>query len=352
MTVTILHLLGSAGVEGTGVARIVAALAQDPSRHYRHHVCFLHGTGPLADYLQQQGVASTCAIDLRNPGSSAWRLWRLLRKLKPAIVHQHAGGPRLTRLLHWLSEARLIVHVHSTIDEQTLHSGAPQLSPRADLVIANSQAAASHINDARCRVIHAGVHVPAGLGSVASTSQALVVGAAGRLASVKGYEFLVRAFAKVAAAFPQARLLICGDGPLRSDLQQQIRRLDCSHCIDLALWCEDYPQRAQAWDIFVQPSIDEGLPISLLEAMAAGLPVIGSNTGGMPEVIVDGVTGLLVMPADVDALAAALRTLLRDADLRARLGKAARQHIVQHFSSDKMRSEIHQLYASLTSPSP
>jgi glycosyltransferase involved in cell wall biosynthesis len=111
----------------------------------------------------------------------------------------------------------------------------------------------------------------------------------------------------------------------------------------------DVPEILQALDIFVLPSNWEGLPNAVLEAMAAGLPVVATRVGGVPEVVVEGQTGILVPPRDPNALADALLTLLRDPNLRRRMGQAGRQRVQEYFSVDQMVSKTETLYEQLLS---
>jgi glycosyltransferase involved in cell wall biosynthesis len=159
----------------------------------------------------------------------------------------------------------------------------------------------------------------------------VLIGGVGQLARYKGYDVLIRAFAGVAGRCPQADLVIAGTGPLREELEALADRLGARGRIHFLGFQPDVLRVLAALDIYVLASICEALPYALLEAMAAGLPVLATAVGGVPEVIEPGVSGLLVAPGRVDAMADALGRLADSAPARARLGAAARERVGRHF---------------------
>ncbi len=158
----------------------------------------------------------------------------------------------------------------------------------------------------------------------------------GRLVYEKGHEFLVEAMSEVAKSAPNATVGICGDGPLRGELVHQIERLGLQKKVNLlGLW-ENLHELLAAADVFVLPSRWEGLPMALLEAMMAGLPVIATRVEGVDEVVEDGVHGLLVPTEAPDALAKAILQLCRDPEMRRRMGAAARKRVLESYTTDRM----------------
>lgn len=339
------HILGSAREDGTAMARMVADLAHALDRQrFEVEALFLSPHGPLVEMLAAQGVAAFAAGLRRDFASRLGLLWRV-RASRPAIIHQHAGGPRLSRALKWATSARLVLHVHGSVDEASLlPSRVDARSVRADALVACSRSVAAHIAPAPSRVIYAGV-APARAGA-RTRATGPVFGAAGRLVAVKGYDCLLRAFAAVVAEAPTARLEICGDGPLRAELESQARRLGCRNAVTFLGWRRDYPAPAGGWDVFVQPSLEEGFGVALLEAMAQGLPAVASDVGGIPELVEPGVTGWLVPPGDDAALARALLESLRTPSASRRMGDAARRSAAR-FSTEAMALQTASLYEEL-----
>jgi glycosyltransferase involved in cell wall biosynthesis len=164
----------------------------------------------------------------------------------------------------------------------------------------------------------------------------IAVGAVGGLEPRKGHRYLVEALGYLRGTLPAVRCFIAGDGSQREVLEDQIRRLGLDDAIRLTGSIPD--SRALLWaiDIFVQPSIKEGLGVALLEAMACGLPGIASRAGGMVEVIEDGHSGRLVTAADAGALAQALRELIESPNARGAIGVAARDRAATNFSMETM----------------
>jgi glycosyltransferase involved in cell wall biosynthesis len=167
--------------------------------------------------------------------------------------------------------------------------------------------------------------------------------AVGRLKAPKDFVTLVRALDALPARPFEA--LIVGEGPDRRQLEHEIRRLGLAARVRLAGERGDVPELLAGADVFVLSSASEGLPMSALEAMAAGLPVVASRVGGVPELVIDGQTGLLVRPRDPDELAAALERLVGDSALRRRLGAAGRKRAKEHFDLDSFRRAHVDLYS-------
>lgn len=342
MASRVLHVLGTSSAEGTAFARIVTGLARHLDRGYVLHVLFLGGDGTWSERFERQGIP--CAtFDPRGSLLAPARLLNWARALRPAIVHQHAGGARLSRAIKWATGARLVRHVHGTIDEATLEEGGAIAFPEADAVVACCRHVADRVAQARCSVIYAGVD--ADISRIEPRdSGPVVIGSAGRLVGLKGHDRLIRAFAALLPEFPGARLDICGDGPARVDLESLAARFGCSNAVRFQGWREDFPSLCAGWDVFVLPSLAEAFPIALLEAMSAGVPSVASDVGGVRELLQPETSGLLVAAGDVEALAAAMRRLLANADLRSRLGDEARSSAKRRFSAQRMAGEVQALY--------
>ena len=174
----------------------------------------------------------------------------------------------------------------------------------------------------------------------------------GRLRATKGLTELVSAWQRVVASRPEARLCLAGEGPLRKGLEEQIVGLGLSGRVVLAGVFDSVEELLAAADLFVLPSREEGPSLALLEAMAAGLPIVATDVPGTREPVTDGQHGLLVPGQDVDALSAAILRLLDTPELAARLGAAARDRARTRFSLAQMADAHLKLFESLTPAVP
>lgn len=182
-------------------------------------------------------------------------------------------------------------------------------------------------------------------------ANALVITAVGNLHPYKGHADLILAVARIAEDLPQPwRLLIAGSDRAGHEqvLRRMITELNLEQRVTLLGHRDDIPEILAAADIHAMPSHEEGLPNSIIEAMASGLPVVASRVGGIPELVIEGENGILVGPHDVDGFAEALLTLAHDADLRMRIGEANMGRVRTHFSLEKSVSRYEELYGSLT----
>jgi glycosyltransferase involved in cell wall biosynthesis len=164
-----------------------------------------------------------------------------------------------------------------------------------------------------------------------------------RLDEQKGHHYLLDAAAQV----PEAQFVLAGDGPLRASLEAQARSLGVEERVKFLGYRNDIADLLADCDVFVLPSLYEGLPLSILEAMSAGKPVIATHIGGTDEAVIAGETGLLVPPANPTALAAAIRAVLTDRPLAQRLASAGRARVEQEFSAAKMVQQVISVYDEL-----
>ena len=166
----------------------------------------------------------------------------------------------------------------------------------------------------------------------------------GRLHRQKGPDVLLQAARILCPQMPNAHFVLAGDGPLEGSIRRHAERYGLAGHFHLLGRRDDVPALLAVADLLVLPSRWEGMPNAVLEAMAAGRPAVAANVGGCPELIIDGQTGLLVPPENPDALAEAIRRLLSDATLAARMGQAARRRAEQEFSIEKMVRRNEELY--------
>jgi glycosyltransferase involved in cell wall biosynthesis len=164
---------------------------------------------------------------------------------------------------------------------------------------------------------------------------------------VKGHEYMIEAARTIGRVCPETRIALIGDGRQRPKLEQMVREQRVQAYFLFLGRRPDVPELLSCCDLSVLASTAEGLPNTVLESMAAGLPVVATQVGGTPEIVEDGVTGLLVPPRDTSALAQAVIRLLENPALAKRLALAGQEHVRTHFSFDRLISELDGFYLEL-----
>ena len=329
---------------------------------------------PLQDYREQ---LRECGIPLHAFAMRGHveprlllRLRALMQQLRPSLVHTHLFHADLYGALA-ASWAHVPALVSSRHNDNAFRRRQPwrglnrRLWRMADAGIAISQAVADFVVEVenaprdKLRVIHYGLQwqpppnaerqalrssMRAQLG-IAQTQPLL--GMACRLVEQKGVSDALQAFAGTRGEFPEARLLIAGDGPLRAQLESEATQAGLTGSVRFLGWRDDVPQLLAACDLFLMPSLWEGFGLVLLEAMAQGLPVVASCVSAIPEIVLAGETGLLAPPRDVPAFREALLTLLRDPPLARHMGLMGMERLETHFSEQRMLDETVALYHEL-----
>lgn len=173
-----------------------------------------------------------------------------------------------------------------------------------------------------------------------------VVISVARLVPIKGHKYLIDAASKVVESFPDTKFLLVGDGPLRIELEQKAKSLGLAKNVFFLGDRDDIPELLAISDVFALASLNEGMGIAIVEAMASGLPVVATNVGGIPDIVKNGVTGLLVPPKDSEILSIALLKLLKERKLAECMGKEGKKR-ASLYSVEKMVEKIDELYDKL-----
>lgn len=174
-----------------------------------------------------------------------------------------------------------------------------------------------------------------------------LIGTVGRLTPVKGIPYLLEAASILLRQGANVKVLVVGDGSIRGDLETQVRDLGITANVVFLGHREDTDELLQALDIFVLPSLSEGIPMALLEAMATSRAVVASRVGGIPEIVEDGFEGFLVEPMDVNSLAERCRRLMASPDVAGRMGEQARKRVEREFSATAMAERVASVYKEL-----
>src|SRR5215218_10369052 len=285
--------------------------------------------------------------------AAAWRLSRIIKQLRPDLVHAHdPHGVAMAALALSMStlpkKAKLFAA--RRVDFHLRRSSLSRWKYRqVDCFICASDAIrrmliADGVPRARAVTVHEGIDLArVKAAPPAELHQELwlphdspIVGNVAALVPHKGQRYLVEAAARLLPQQPDTRLVIAGEGELRPALEQQIKQHHLEKHVILAGFRPDVLSLHKAFEVFVMSSVTEGLGTSLLDAMACGRPVVATNVGGIPEVVADGETGLLVPPRDPAALAAAIVRLLADRGLREQMGAAGLARVQGTFSAERM----------------
>lgn len=215
------------------------------------------------------------------------------------------------------------------------------------------------LSPSRCNFVHNAIDVQhyrrelvcgAAKRAVGAPTDRLLVGAVGRLSGEKGFDVLIKAVDRLLQKGRQITLWVAGDGPARSELERLIRTLGIAEHVRLLGYVQDLRMCYQAMDAYVLSSLREGLPNTMLEAMAMGTPVMATRIAGIPSLIVDNVNGLLVEPGSVGAIADGMERLLDDGVLRNRLGREARSTIEASYSFDMRMRRVAAIYDRVMTP--
>ena len=311
------------------------------------------GRGALADDIEALGwpVITMDQPDGLQPGA-VWRLAGLLRTWQTDILHTH--DPRT--LIHGAPAAWLARVAHNVY---TSHGRIPDPNSRlarvfgrvfrwfGDVMVCVSddtvrQMVEIGINPRKIQTILNGIDTS--LFCIAGPRLGESGVTVARLSPEKDIGCLLRAMAIIRGAYPSFSLEIAGDGICMDELRAMARELGLGHQVRFLGQVRNVRAVMEGAAIFILPSLTEGVSLTLLEAMASGLPVVATRVGGTPEVVVEGETGLLVPPSSPDELAQAILNLLQDSELRRQMGEKARQRIKQHFDIRQMIAKYENLY--------
>jgi len=347
MGVPVLHVCDKFGVRGSsihGVSRLFSWWfpRYDPAR-YEVSLCGLKRPEPATRWLEEQGIGVRHLGRGRFDPRILGDLVALARERGARILHVHGyAAADFGRLAARAVGAKLVLHEHFADPRMPAYQALADrlLRQRTDGAIAVSRSTREFLVHERfvpadrVRLIWNGAPLdefaPAPRDralrvrhDLGIPDDALVVGSIGRLSAQKGHRFLVEAAGRLLPGRPQARVLVAGDGDLMADLRQQAAALGIADRVVFAGHRTDVPDLLGALDVFCISSLYEGTPLALFEAMAAGKAIVSTSVDGCREVLEDGVTGVLVPPADAAALASGLDRVLGDAALREGLGRQA-----------------------------
>jgi len=357
----VLHILPNFGPGGA--ERLVVDLmeAMDKERFEVAAVSLFPESGTMLEQeIREKGLKVFFLNKRLGPDPKVMvSLYRLIRDFKPHVVHTHRYVLRYALLPILRNHVPIRVHtVHNVAHKEVDAAGkwAHKLAFRffGVVPVSISQEVATTIKAVygtriRTPVIYNGIPTERFLNvaPVGPKEQTVVLLHVGRFAPQKNHFLLVRGFAQAFEQYPAMELWLVGDGSLRPEVERQVQEAGLQERVRFLGLRKDVPKLLAQADMLLLPSDWEGVPLVVLEAMAAGKPVVATRVGGIPELVEDGLTGILVPPQDPQALAAAIVRLVQDAELRRKMGEAGRRRALEQFDIRKTARQYEKLYLKL-----
>lgn len=324
----------------------------------------------LATYAAEQGL-KTELFECQGPFDlkTALSIRRFLKANGIELVHAHGYKANFYAVASsFLTRYRCLATCHPWTE--VTYSRRARLYTALDKLLLRRMVRISAVSDAvrqevlqalpgmACEVIPNGIEVQrfahsdtAGLRKKLGLSDNHeIIGTVGRLVPEKGIDYLIESMAIIKQERPDARLVIVGDGPMRYGLEKLVRERGLETKIVFAGVRDDVPDLMALFDVFVLASVSEGLPMVILEAMAAGRAIVATSVGDIPKVVHHGSSGFVVRPRDVTGLAVAIRTLLDDPERAHELGCTAQQQVKERFSSQAMADKYLAQYEAILNP--
>lgn len=363
--IRVMHIVLSLGVGGAEKL-VYDMISEVNAAEVYPVVCCLNMLGPLAEELKIRGY-KVYHLN-RSPGIDLGlitRLRKVIKKERIDVIHAHQYTPYFYGVLAslFLENIRIIMTEHGRLyperQKWKRYLFNPLLAKKTDHIVSVSGDTRSamvkydNFPEHKISVIFNGVrfgtnginvNISAKRKSLCLDDDSLVVGTAARLDEIKNFPMMLRAFKIVLARMPDTYLLIAGKGPKEQELKDLSVSLDIGERVMFIGLRYDLAEIYKLYDIFVLSSFTEGISITLLEAMAEGIPAVVTAVGGNPEVVVEGATGYMVPQGDEQAMASRIVELLQDPGKRAFLGMNGADRVQKHFSFDNMLSRYLQLY--------
>ena len=296
-----------------------------------------------------------------------WKLFKYFKKEKPHIIQTYVLKPNLYgRIAAKLAKVPVVISTELTLRNQApsalrrlrdvfLHPLNAFLNKSTDMIVCASEAIKREWKTGKTEGRTEVIYPPfckSEIGQYRKKNNTekngdWVIGIVGRLSEEKRHIDLLKAFSHVIALFPKAKLLIVGDGYLRDKLKKITHDLNMDSSVAFVGFQKDVFKYLADMDVFVLPSRTEGSPISIFEAMSAGLPVISTTVGGIPEVVINELNGILVPPCDPDALAKAIIDMLSVPEKMRKMGKEGQKRVIRHFNPDLFIEKHERIYTNL-----
>lgn len=356
-----------------GAERMIASLMVRLKGHSDIYLIALSlNEGQLTSALRSSGIETHVIAESHTAFPSlVQQVSRLFKGRKIELIHSHRnkenllalcvqkklGARRLVATLHGLSEtmglggvARLRMFAQEKLDWAIL-------SHRFDTVVAVSEDIRQSLMHRHCwsqmkvEVIHNGIDVPPSVKTRSGCGQPFRIGTVGRLVPVKDYDLFLEVAQALLDLRENVQLSILGEGPLRAYLETRVKQLGLRDVVQVLGFCPDPTEFYYSLDLYLNTSIHEGIPLSILEAMACGLPIVAPWVGGIPEIVTHDDHGILIQTRKPSDFAEACRRLMREHKTRERMGQKGRERVHGSFSSERMADSYRRLYQRLCTAS-
>ena len=369
--IKILFIITSSGIGGAEKILCYTATGLDYNK-YDISVCSLKKKGEIAADLEKRGIEVCCLHMGGRESSLGWlssiialiRLFPYLIRIRPTIIHSFLFRANiLARIAGYLTGIPIIISSVRVMggEKKYFHYVEMITSFMVDHYVAVSESVKryiidkSRISNEKISVIYNGVNIKSQDNTYGQKvkvpltieNEDRILMTVGRLHKQKGHCYLIQAVSKVRKEFPKVKLLVTGEGEEENNLKKLVKSLDLTNEVIFAGLRSDIEGILPMAEIFILSSLWEGLPNALLEAMAAGKPVVATKVGGIPEIVVHGETGILIHPRDHDALAIAIIDLLQNRLKAKDMGEAGRIRAGKRFSIYKMIEKTENLYQEL-----
>lgn len=343
----VFHIVG--GVGASGRSKVIFDIIGELKDEFRFTVVSITDSVECPDGIECVSLGKTKGFSF----AAVWKLARCARRRNATVFHSHGRGALVYSVLAArLAGVRRIIHtVHRSDGDRVarLKIIRRALLNNVSVITAVSDAAGKTFacaNEYRSRIItvYNGIDINR-FGAEAESGAGPVIGMVANLSFDKDHETLLKGFAGILELYPVARLVVVGDGPRREYLENIALRLNIAQSVDFMGFCTDIPVVLSKFAVYVHSAHTEGFGIAILEAMAAGIPVVASNVGGIPEVVEDNVSGLLFERGDSEALRTAILKLLKDNKLKNNLILNARDRLLKKFSLERVCNEYRRIYS-------
>jgi glycosyltransferase involved in cell wall biosynthesis len=380
--IKILRIIGRLNVGGPAIHVVNLTAGLNPNRYLSLLVAGSENEaeGSMLDFALAHGVKPTVIPEIvtafslaPRDGKALWKLYSLMRKERPHIVHTHtAKAGFLGRLAARMAGVPVVVHTfhghvlhgyYGPAKNELLRRVEQSLAWLCDRLVTVSEQVKNDLvgygiaKAEKISVVPLGFDLDPFLNSqdqqgefrreMGLSDEHKLVGIVGRIFPIKNHALFLQSAARIAAQEPAARFVVVGDGVLRPTLENQARQLGIADRVLFTGWRTDLPRICVDLNVLVVSSDNEGTPVSAIEAMAAGCPVVATRVGGLPDLIEDHKTGRLVPPRDADALACAVGGLLQSPHTAGELGRNGQEFVRQRFTVRRLLGDMDHLYTEL-----